>query len=76
MGKFLTEVKNTALNNRLDRVAEIKAELGKADGEDFIAALADPNIRPTQILKALQARGITMSGSIITRWRQTNNVTR
>lgn len=76
MGKFLTEVKNTALNNRLDRVAEIKEELGKADGEDFIAALADPNIRPTQILKALQARGITMSGSIITRWRQTNNVTR
>lgn len=76
MGKFLTEVKNTALNNRLDRVAEIKEELGKADGEDFIAALADPNIRPTQILKALQARGIKMSGSIITRWRQTNNVTR
>ena len=76
MGKFLAEVKNTELNKRTNRITEIAELLGKADGEDFLAALADPNIRPTQILKALQARGITMTGSIITRWRQTNNVTR
>jgi hypothetical protein len=76
VGKFLAEVKNTELNKRLNRINEIAEQLGKADGEDFRAALADPTIRPTQILKALQARGITMSGSIITRYRQTNNVTR
>lgn len=76
MGKFLVEVKNTKLNKRTDRVAEIARELGKQDGEDFLAALADPDIRPTQILRALQTRGITMSGSIITRWRQANNVAR
>jgi len=76
VGKFLAEVKNTQLNKRTNRIDEIAEQLGETDGADFLEALKDPTVRPAQIIKALQARGITMTGSIITRYRQTNNVTR
>jgi hypothetical protein len=38
-------------------------------------ALNDPTIRPTQIIKALQARQIKLSPSVITRYRAANVIT-
>jgi hypothetical protein len=70
VGKFLTEIKSqqAGQNNRIDQII---AELGEPDGKDLIEALNDLTIRPAQIIKALQARKITLSGSVITRYRAT-----
>ena len=70
MGKFLAEIKSqrAGQSNRIDQII---AELGEADGKDLIEALNDLTVRPAQIIKALQARKITLSGSVITRYRAT-----
>ena len=72
MGKFLNEIRQESQFKRRDRIAEIVVELNDQDGEDLIEALLDPTIAPAQIMKALQARGITLHGSIITRYRATH----
>jgi hypothetical protein len=70
VGKFLNEIKSqqAGKNGRIDAIV---AELGEPDGKDLIEALNDLTIRPAQIIKALQARKITLSGSVITRYRAT-----
>ena len=70
MGKFLTEIKSqrAGQTNRIDQIVEL---LGEQDAKDFIEALNDFTVRPAQIIKALQARKITLSGSVITRYRAT-----
>jgi len=70
VGKFLSEIKSqqAGKNGRIDAIV---AELGEPDGKDLIEALNDLTIRPAQIIKALQARKITLSGSVITRYRAT-----
>jgi hypothetical protein len=70
VGKFLNEIKGqqAGKNGRIDAIV---AELGEPDGKDLIEALNDLTIRPAQIIKALQARKITLSGSVITRYRAT-----
>jgi hypothetical protein len=72
VGKFLTEIKSqqAGQNSRIDKIL---AELDEADGKDLIAALNDLSVRPAQIIKALQARKITLSGSVITRYRATRD---
>ena len=72
MGKFLAEIKSqrAGQSNRIDQII---AELGEADGKDLIEALNDLTVRPAQIIKALQARKITLSGSVITRYRATRD---
>ena len=72
MGKFLTEIKGqqAGQNSRIDAIV---AELGEQDGKDLIEALNDLTIRPAQIIKALQARKIMLSGSVITRYRATRD---
>ena len=72
MGKFLTEIKSQQAGQS-KRIDAIIAELGEQDGKDLIEALNDLTIRPAQIIKALQARKITLSGSIITRYRATRD---
>lgn len=72
MGKFLNEIRQESQFKRRDRIAEIVDELNEQDGKDLIEALLDPTITPAQIMKALQARGITLHGSIITRYRATH----
>lgn len=72
MGKFLTEIKDQQAGQS-SRIDAIVTELGEQDGKDLIEALNDPTIRPAQIIKALQARKITLSGSVITRYRATRD---
>ena len=74
MGKFLSEIKGQPVGNS-GSIDFILAKLGEADGQDLIDALNDPNIRPTQIIKALQARQIKLSPSVITRYRAANVIT-
>ncbi len=74
MGKFLNEIKGQAVGNS-GSIDFILAKLGEADGRDLLDALNDPNIRPTQIIKALQARQIKLSPSVITRYRAANVIT-
>ena len=74
MGKFLSEIKGQAVGNS-GSIDFILAKLGEADGRDLLDALNDPNIRPTQIIKALQARQIKLSPSVITRYRAANVIT-
>lgn len=74
MGKFLNEIKGQAVGNS-GSIDFILAKLGEADGRDLLDALNDPNIRPTQIVKALQARQIKLSPSVITRYRAANVIT-
>ena len=71
MGKFLSEIKGQPVGNS-GSIDFILAKLGEADGRDLIDALNDPTIRPTQIIKALQARQIKLSASVITRYRANN----
>ena len=72
MGKFLSEIKSqrAGQNSRIDQII---AELGEADGKDLLEALNDFTVRPAQIIKALQARKILLSGSVITRYRATRD---
>ena len=72
MGKFLSEIKGqrAGQNSRIDQII---AELGEADGKDLLEALNDLSVRPAQIIKALQARKILLSGSVITRYRATRD---
>ena len=74
MGKFLSEIKGQPVGNS-GSIDFILAKLGEADGRDLLDALNDPNIRPTQIIKALQARQIKLSPSVITRYRAANVTT-
>jgi hypothetical protein len=74
VGKFLSEIKGQPVGNS-GSIDFILAKLGEADGQDLIDALNDPNIRPTQIIKALQARQIKLSPSVITRYRAANVIT-
>ena len=74
MGKFLSEIKGQVVGNS-GSIDFILAKLGEADGRDLLDALNDPNIRPTQIIKALQARQIKLSPSVITRYRAANVIT-
>ena len=74
MGKFLNDIKGQAVGNS-GSIDFILAKLGEADGRDLLDALNDPNIRPTQIIKALQARQIKLSPSVITRYRAANVIT-
>ena len=74
MGKFLSEIKGQAVGNS-GSIDVILAKLGEADGRDLLDALNDPTIRPTQIIKALQARQIKLSMSVITRYRAANVIT-
>lgn len=75
MGKFLAEIKGqrAGQSNRIDKIV---AELGEADGKDLIEALNDLTVRPAQIIRALQARKIMLSGSVITRYRATRDATK
>ena len=75
MGKFLNEIKGQAVGNS-GSIDFILAKLGEADGRDLLDALNDPTIRPTQIIKALQARQIKLSMSVITRYRAANVITK
>ena len=72
VGKFLAEIKGqrAGQNSRIDQII---AELGEADGKDLLEALNDFTVRPAQIIKALQARKIVLSGSVITRYRATRD---
>ena len=72
MGKFLAEIKSqrAGQSNRIDQII---AELGETDGKDLLEALNDLSVRPAQIIKALQARKIVLSGSVITRYRATRD---
>ena len=70
MGKFLTEIKSQRAGQS-SRIDQIIVELGEADGKDLVEALNDLSVRPAQIIRALQARKITLSGSVITRYRAT-----
>ena len=70
MGKFLSEIKSQRAGQS-SRIDQIVALLGEQDAKDFIEALNDFTVRPAQIIKALQARKITLSGSVITRYRAT-----
>jgi hypothetical protein len=72
VGKFLSEIKGqrAGQNSRIDQII---AELGEADGKDLLEALNDLSVRPAQIIKALQARKILLSGSVITRYRATRD---
>jgi len=74
VGKFLNEIKGQAVGNS-GSIDSILAKLGETDGRDLLDALNDPNIRPTQIVKALQARQIKLSPSVITRYRAANVIT-
>ncbi len=75
MGKFLSEIKGQAVGNS-GSIDFILTKLGEADGKDLLDALNDPTIRPTQIIKALQARQIKLSMSVITRYRAANVITK
>jgi hypothetical protein len=72
VGKFLAEIKSqrAGQSNRIDQII---AELGEQDGKDLLEALNDLSVRPAQIIKALQARKIVLSGSVITRYRATRD---
>jgi hypothetical protein len=72
VGKFLAEIKSqrAGQSNRIDQII---AELGETDGKDLLEALNDLSVRPAQIIKALQARKILLSGSVITRYRATRD---
>jgi len=75
VGKFLAEIKSqrAGQSNRIDQII---AELGEQDGKDLLEALNDLSVRPAQIIKALQARKILLSGSVITRYRATRDATK
>jgi hypothetical protein len=74
VGKFLTEIKGQPVgcSNTIDAII---AKLGEQDGRDLLDALNDPEVRPVQIIKALQARQIKLSASVITRFRAANVIT-
>lgn len=72
MGKFLSEIKGQRAGQS-SRIDQIIAELGEQDGKDLVEALNDLSVRPAQIIKALQARKILLSGSVITRYRATRD---
>jgi hypothetical protein len=74
VGKFLNDIKGQAVGNS-GSIDFILAKLGEADGRDLLDALNDPTIRPTQIIKALQARQIKLSPSVITRYRAAHVIT-
>jgi hypothetical protein len=72
VGKFLSEIKGQRAGQS-SRIDQIIAELGEQDGKDLLEALNDLSVRPAQIIKALQARKIVLSGSVITRYRATRD---
>jgi hypothetical protein len=72
VGKFLSEIKSQRAGQS-SRIDQIVALLGEQDAKDLIEALNDLSVRPAQIIKALQARKITLSGSVITRYRATRD---
>jgi hypothetical protein len=72
VGKFLSEIKGQRAGQS-SRIDQIIAELGEQDGKDLLEALNDLSVRPAQIIKALQARKILLSGSVITRYRATRD---
>ena len=74
MAKFLQEIKAQELRGA-SKIDDIIAKLSAEDGKDLREAMADPTIRPMQIVHALKKRGFKMSPSVITRHRD-NNVTR
>jgi hypothetical protein len=74
VGKFLAEIKGQSVgcSNTIDAIV---AKLGEQDGRDLIDALNDPSVRAVQIIKALQARQIKLSASVITRYRAAHVIT-
>lgn len=74
MGKFLSEIKDQPVGNS-GSIDFILTKLSEADGRDLLDALKDPTVRPTQIVRALQARQIKLSPSVITRYRAANVIT-
>lgn len=75
MGKFLSEIKGQHVGNS-NTIDAIITKLGEQDGRDLLNALNDLSIRPIQIIKALQARQIKLSASVITRYRAVNVATK
>jgi len=73
VGKFLSEIKGQPVGNS-NTIDNIIAKLGEQDGKDLFDALNDPTVRPVQIVRALQARQIKLSPSVITRYRSSNDI--
>lgn len=72
MGKLLKEIQ-TPLPSRARRIEQIVKELGE-DGPDLLKALNDPDIRSTQIHRALLNRGILVGYSTIQLWRRAHGI--
>jgi aryl carrier-like protein len=75
MAKFLQEIKAQNLRGT-SKLDEIVAQLSVEDGKDLRDAMLDPTIRPMQIIHALKKRGLKLSPSVITRYRDNHNVAR
>ena len=73
MAKFLQEIKAQELRGA-SKIDDIIAKLSAEDGKDLREALNDSTIRPMQIIHALKKRGIKLSPSSITRYRDNHNV--
>ena len=73
MAKLLQEIKAQSLRGT-SKLDEIVAQLSAEDGKDLREALNDPTIRPMQIIHALKKRGLKLSPSSITRYRDNHNV--
>jgi len=73
MAKFLQEIKAQELRGT-SKIDEIIGKLSPEDGKDLRQALNDPTIRPMQIIHALKKRGLKLSPSSITRYRDNHNV--
>ncbi len=73
MAKFLQEIKAQELKGA-SKIDDIVGKLSAEDGKDLREALNDPTIRPMQIIHALKKRGLKLSPSSITRYRDNHNV--
>ena len=73
MAKFLQEIKAQELRGA-SKIDDIIAKLSAEDGKDLREALNDSTIRPMQIIHALKKRGLKLSPSSITRYRDNHNV--
>ena len=71
MGTFLNEIKQEGTSQRPNRLSQVLSQLNKQDAKDLHEAIADPNIFPVAIQKALRNRNISVDRGTIRRWKDT-----
>jgi len=71
MGKLLAQMRTApkGITGSIPQLQKILDAMNPGDRADLLAALDDPNIKTPSLVRVLAARGITISGSSVYRYR-------